>query len=52
MRIVIDMQCAQTESRFRGIGRYTSTFARCRPQQGCPVLEIDVMVGATAVGLN
>ena len=23
MRIVIDMQGAQTESRFRGIGRYT-----------------------------
>lgn len=28
MRIVIDMQGAQTESRFRGIGRYTMSFAR------------------------
>jgi len=28
MRIVIDMQGAQTESRFRGIGRYTLEFAR------------------------
>ena len=28
MRIVIDMQGAQTESRFRGIGRYTMNFAR------------------------
>lgn len=28
MRIVIDMQGAQTESRFRGIGRYTLSFAR------------------------
>jgi glycosyltransferase involved in cell wall biosynthesis len=28
MRIVIDMQGAQTESRFRGIGRYTMTFAK------------------------
>lgn len=28
MRIVIDMQGAQTESRFRGIGRYTLGFAR------------------------
>lgn len=27
MRIVIDMQGAQTESRFRGIGRYTSSLA-------------------------
>lgn len=27
MRIVIDMQGAQTESRFRGIGRYTMSFA-------------------------
>lgn len=27
MRIVIDMQGAQTESRFRGIGRYTLSFA-------------------------
>ncbi|MEX0450047.1 glycosyltransferase [Spiribacter sp. 221] len=27
MRIVIDMQGAQTESRFRGIGRYTMAFA-------------------------
>ncbi|MCO7253982.1 glycosyltransferase family 4 protein [Dickeya oryzae] len=32
MRIVIDMQAAQTESRFRGIGRYTISFveAVCR----------------------
>lgn len=32
MRIVIDMQGAQTESRFRGIGRYTMSFAEavCR----------------------
>lgn len=34
MRIVIDMQGAQTESRFRGIGRYTLSFAlavaRCK----------------------
>ncbi|PTB98796.1 mannosyltransferase, partial [Marinobacter sp. Z-F4-2] len=28
MRIVIDLQGAQTESRFRGIGRYTMAFAR------------------------
>lgn len=28
MRIVIDMQGAQTESRFRGIGRYTLSLAR------------------------
>lgn len=28
MRIVIDMQGAQTESRFRGIGRYTMAFSR------------------------
>lgn len=28
MRIVIDMQGAQTESRFRGIGRYSMAFAR------------------------
>lgn len=28
MRIVIDMQGAQTESRFRGIGRYTLEFAK------------------------
>ncbi|MEN6509924.1 MAG: glycosyltransferase family 1 protein [Smithella sp.] len=28
MRIVIDMQGAQTESRFRGIGRYTVSFAQ------------------------
>ena len=28
MRIVIDMQGAQTESRFRGIGRYTTSFSQ------------------------
>lgn len=28
MRIVIDMQGAQTESRYRGIGRYTTAFAK------------------------
>ena len=28
MRIVLDMQGAQTESRFRGIGRYTLSFAQ------------------------
>ena len=28
MRIVIDMQGVQTESRFRGIGRYTTAFAQ------------------------
>ena len=28
MRIVLDMQGAQTQSRFRGIGRYTLAFAR------------------------
>ncbi|MCL2657704.1 MAG: glycosyltransferase [Betaproteobacteria bacterium] len=28
MRIVVDMQGAQTESRFRGIGRYTLSFTR------------------------
>src|SRR5262245_62184099 len=28
MRIVIDMQGAQTESRFRGIGRYTMLFSQ------------------------
>ena len=28
MRIVIDMQGAQSESRFRGIGRYTMSFTQ------------------------
>ena len=28
MRIVIDMQGAQTESRYRGIGRYTLSLAQ------------------------
>ena len=28
MRIVIDMQGAQTESRFRGIGRYALSFTK------------------------
>ena len=28
MRIVVDMQGAQTASRFRGIGRYTMSFAQ------------------------
>ena len=28
MRIVIDMQGTQTESRFRGIGRYTMSFVQ------------------------
>ena len=28
MRIVIDLQGAQTESRFRGIGRYSLSFVR------------------------
>ncbi len=28
MRIVIDMQGAQTESRFRGIGRYSLSLAK------------------------
>ena len=28
MRVVIDMQGAQTESRFRGIGRYTLSFTQ------------------------
>ncbi len=28
MRIVIDLQGAQTESRFRGIGRYSIAIAR------------------------
>ena len=28
MRLVIDMQGAQTESRFRGIGRYTNSFVK------------------------
>ena len=28
MRIVIDMQGAQTESRFRGIGRYSTSLAQ------------------------
>jgi glycosyltransferase involved in cell wall biosynthesis len=28
MRIVIDMQCAQTESRFRGIAHYTQAFVQ------------------------
>lgn len=36
MRIVIDLQGAQTESRFRGIGRYSLSFAQavCRLGQG------------------
>ena len=33
MRIVIDMQGAQTESRFRGIGRYTLSFAKAVVRQ-------------------
>lgn len=33
MRIVIDLQGAQTESRFRGIGRYVSSFARAVVRQ-------------------
>ena len=33
MRIVIDMQGAQTESRFRGIGRYTLSFAQAVVRQ-------------------
>ena len=28
MRIVVDLQGAQTESRFRGIGRYSLSFVR------------------------
>lgn len=32
MRIVIDMQGAQTESRYRGIGRYTMEFAKAVAQ--------------------
>ena len=28
MRIVVDLQGAQTESRFRGIGRYTHSLAQ------------------------
>ena len=28
MRIVLDMQGAQTESRFRGIGRYSTALAQ------------------------
>jgi len=34
MRIVIDMQGAQTESRFRGIGRYTMSFAQAVVRNG------------------
>ena len=34
MRIVIDMQGAQTESRFRGIGRYTLSFAQAIVHNG------------------
>lgn len=34
MRIVIDMQGAQTESRFRGIGRYTLSFAQAIVRNG------------------
>lgn len=33
MRIVLDMQGAQTQSRFRGIGRYTRAFTRAVLQQ-------------------
>src|SRR5262245_19105485 len=33
MRIVIDMQGAQTESRFRGIGRYTMSFSQAIARQ-------------------
>ena len=28
MRVVVDMQGGQTESRFRGIGRYTMSLAK------------------------
>ena len=33
MRIVLDMQGAQTQSRLRGIGRYTLAFARAVVEQ-------------------
>jgi glycosyltransferase involved in cell wall biosynthesis len=35
MRIVIDMQGAQSESRFRGIGRYTISFAQAVVRNRC-----------------
>ena len=34
MRIVIDMQGAQSESRFRGIGRYTMSFSKAVARHG------------------
>ena len=34
MRIVIDMQGAQSDSRYRGIGRYTLSFVRALIEQG------------------
>ena len=34
MRIVIDMQGAQSDSRYRGIGRYTLSFVRALLEQG------------------
>lgn len=42
MRIVIDMQGAQTESRFRGIGRYSLSFAKAVVQncQGHEVMLV------------
>lgn len=35
MRIIIDMQGAQSESRFRGIGRYTMSFAQAIARNRC-----------------
>ena len=40
MRIVIDLQGAQTESRFRGVGRYTLSIAKamCREADGHEII--------------
>lgn len=54
MRIVLDMQGAQTESRFRGIGRYSIALARAMVRQAgtydvCLVLNAGLAEGAEAV---
>lgn len=46
MRIVIDMQGAQTESRFRGIGRYTMSLTRALVQQATEH-EVYLVLNAT-----
>jgi glycosyltransferase involved in cell wall biosynthesis len=46
LRLVIDMQGAQTESRFRGIGRYTTSFIKALIRQ-CSDHEIVLALNGT-----